>query len=107
MLVMLGVKRGLYLTIIMGYGLIPIMILVGVLFNLSLIYFLILIGLIAYQSLRLIQNQNVIIGGTKNNEESMLKLGEVFARDFVIIALVFTTSLMFSSYLTHQEFFLF
>ena len=106
MLVILGVKRGLYLTIIMGYCLIPLMILVGVLFNLSLIYFMVLSGLIAYLSIRLIQNRNVLIGDTKNDTESLLKLGEAFAKDFVIIALVHTTNLMLSGYLTHQQFFL-
>ena len=34
-------------------------------------------------------------------------LGEMFAKDFVIIALVHTTNLMLSGYLTYQQVFLF
>jgi len=106
MLVILGIKRGLYLTIMMGYSLIPLMILVGVLFNLSLLYFIVLTALIGYISIRLVQNRHVLIGGTKNDTETMLKLGKAFAKDFVIIALVHTTNLMLSGYLTYQQVFL-
>ena len=105
-LVTLGIKRGLYLTIIMGYSLIPLMILVGVLFNLSPLYFVVLSGLITYLSIRLIQNRHVLVGGTQNDTESMLKLGEAFAKDFVIIALVHTTNLMINGYLIYNQVFL-
>lgn len=101
-LVILGFKRGLYFTIIMGYCLIPLMVLVGVIFNLSMIYFVVLTGLIGYISIRLIQNRDIMKSKSKNNSKSLLKIGEAFARDFVIIALVHTTNLMLSSYLTHQ-----
>jgi len=106
MLVILGFKRGLYLTIILGYSLIPLMILVGVLFHLTLIYFIVLAALIGYISLRLIQNRKILFGGAKADTKTMLKLGEVFAQDFVIIALVHTTNLMVSGYLTYQQVFL-
>jgi len=107
MLVVLGFKRGLYLTIIMGYCLIPLMILVGILFQLTSLYFLVLTALIGYISLRLVQNRHVLFGGSNADTESMLKLGEVFAKDFVVIALVHTTNLMLSGYLTYQQVFLF
>ena len=103
MLIILGFKRGLYLTIIMGYSLIPLMILVGVLFQLSVIYFIVLAGLIGYISLRLIQKRHLLFGRAKADTESLLKLGEVFAKDFVIIALVHTTNLMVNGYLTYQQ----
>ena len=106
MLVVLGFKRGLYLTILMGYCLIPLMILVGILFQLNLLYFLVLTALIGYISLRLVQNRHVLFGGVKADTESMFKLGEMFAKDFVIIALVHTTNLMLSGYLTYQQVFL-
>ncbi|MBA7473068.1 hypothetical protein ES707_08402 [subsurface metagenome] len=106
MLVVLGFKRGLYLTIAMGYCLVPLMILVGVLFNLTLLYFVVLTALIAYLSIRLIQNRQVLFGGANADTKTMLKLGEVFAQDFVIIALVHTTNLMVSGYLTYQQVFL-
>jgi len=106
MLVILGFKRGLYLTIILGYCLIPLMILVGILFHLTLLYFIILSALIVYISIRLIQNRSLLVRGSNATTESMLKLGEAFAQDFVIIALVHTTNLMISGYLTSQQVFL-
>ncbi|MCW4016481.1 MAG: UbiA family prenyltransferase [Candidatus Bathyarchaeota archaeon] len=102
-LIVLGFKRGLYFTIIMGYSLIPLMILVGILFKLSILYFVILAALICYISLRLVQNRHLLVGGSSANKESLLKLGEAFAKDFVIIALVHTTNLMISGYLTYQQ----
>ena len=106
MLVVLGFKRGLYLTIAMGYCLVPLMILVGILFQLTLLYFIVLTALIAYLSIRLIQNRHILFGGDKTDTKTMLKLGEMFAQDFVIIALVHTTNLMISGYLTYQQVFL-
>ena len=106
-LVVLGFKRGLYLTIIMGYTLIPLMILVGVLFHLTLLYFIVLAALIGYITLRLIQNRHLLVRGSNADTKTMLKLGEAFAQDFVIIALVHTTNLMLSGYLTYQQIFTF
>jgi 4-hydroxybenzoate polyprenyltransferase len=100
-LVVLGLKRGFYLTIVMGYLLIPLMLLVGVLFNLNLLYFLVLAALVVFISLRLIQNRSELFGRSKIDTESMLRLGEVFAKDFVIVALLHTTNLMLSGYLTY------
>jgi len=107
MLVVLGFKRGLYATIVMGYCLIPLMILVGTLFQLNLLYFFVLTTLAVYISLRLLQNRNVLFGGCKDYTESMFKLGEIFAKDFVIMAIVQTTNLMLSGYLKYQQVFLF
>ena len=101
MLVVLGFKRGLYLTIAMGYCLVPLMILVGILFQLTLLYFVVLTALIAYLSIRLIQNRHILMGSSNADTKTMLKLGEMFAQDFVIIALVHTTNLMVSGYLTY------
>ncbi|MBT8171565.1 UbiA family prenyltransferase [Candidatus Bathyarchaeota archaeon] len=100
-LIVLGFKRGLYLTIILGYSLIPLMIVVGLLFNLTIIYFIVLAGLITFISFRLIQKRQILF--KNQNQETMLKLGESFAKDFVITALIRTTNLMLSGYLTYQQ----
>ena len=102
-LIVLGVKRGVYLTILLGYCLIPLMILVGILFQLTFLYFVILSALISYLSVRIIKNRQVLFGGSNTDLESMLKLGEMFAADFVIVALVFTINMMLSGYLTYQQ----
>lgn len=97
--IVLGFERGLYLTIVMGYCLIPFMVLVGILFRLNTLYYLVFSALVAYMSLRLIQKRSVLFGKSRNNKESMHKLGETLAKDFVIIAIIQTTNLMLSGYL--------
>jgi 4-hydroxybenzoate polyprenyltransferase len=102
-LVVLGVKRGLYITIAMGYIMIPLMILVGTMFHLSILYFVVLTGLVGFLSVRLIQNHKTLFGSNKTDTEAMLKIGETFAKDFVIIALVHTANLMVNGYLIYQQ----
>ena len=106
MLIVLDFKRGLYVTILLGYFLIPLMVLVGILFRLNLLYFLVLTALVAYISLRLIQKRSVLFGNLGDNTEQILKLGEILAKDFVIIAIVQTANLMLGSYLKYQPAFL-
>jgi len=94
--IILGFKRGLIFTIIMGYSLIPLMILVGALFQLGWTYYLTLAALSAFVSLRVYQKRTLLKEG---DSKQLFKLGEVLAKDFVIIAIVFTLSLMLSSLL--------
>jgi 4-hydroxybenzoate polyprenyltransferase len=103
LVVVLGFKRGLLLTILIGYCLIPLMVLVGILFQLSLLYFMVLGALVAYLSVRLVQNWKIIFKNSNGDMEPLLKLGEVFAKDFVIIALVHTTNLMINGFLNYQQ----
>jgi len=79
------------------------MLLVGVLFQLSLLYFIVLGALVAYLSVRLVQNRNILFRSSNVDLEPLLKLGEVFAKDFVIIALVHTTNLMVNGFLNYQQ----
>ncbi|MFB0523627.1 MAG: UbiA family prenyltransferase [Candidatus Bathyarchaeia archaeon] len=104
-LIVLGLKRGLLMTILLGYCLVPFMVLVGMLFSLSLLYYFVLSALVTYMSLRLIQKRSVLLGKSDSNIEPTLELGEILARDFVIMAIVQTTNLMLSSYLRYQPVF--
>ena len=106
MLIVLDFKRGLHVTIVLGYCLVPLMVLVGILFRLNLLYFLVFTALVAYMSLRLIQNRSVLFGDLGDNTEPILKLGEIFAKDFAIIAIIQMTNLMLSSYLKYHPAFL-
>ncbi|MBN1244148.1 UbiA prenyltransferase family protein [Candidatus Bathyarchaeota archaeon] len=94
--IILGFKRGLIFTIIMGYTLIPLMVLVGALFQLGWTYYLTLAALSAFVSLRVYQKRTLLKEG---DTKQLFKLGEVLAKDFVIIAIAFTLSLMLSSLL--------
>ena len=97
--IILGFRRGLLFTISMGYVMIPLMVLVGVLFELSLFYYVMLIGLASFITLRLIQKRQTLFKENKADTKKLFKLGEVLAKDFVVIAIVFTLSLMLSSLL--------
>ena len=97
--VILGFRRGLLFTVVMGYSMIPLMILVGVLFNLPLLYYAALTALASFITLRLIQKRQTLFKEDKADTQKLFKLGEVLAKDFVIVAIVFTLSLMLSSLL--------
>jgi 4-hydroxybenzoate polyprenyltransferase len=58
--IILGFRRGLLFTIVMGYLMIPLMVLVGVLFQLPLIYYAAVVALCRFHYLRLIQKRNTI-----------------------------------------------
>jgi 4-hydroxybenzoate polyprenyltransferase len=97
--IILGYKKGLIFTIIMGYTLIPLMALVGALFQLGVVYYLTLTALSAFVTLRVIQKRRTLLKNHGEDKKQLFKLGEVLAKDFVIIAIVFTLSLMLSSLL--------
>jgi 4-hydroxybenzoate polyprenyltransferase len=96
--IIMGFHRGLLFTIAMGYTLIPLMILVGALFQLPLIYYLALTGLTSFITLRLVQKRKTIFSGGADTTK-LLRTGTLLAKDFVIIAVVFTLALMLSSIL--------
>jgi len=95
-LIVLGFRRGLHVTILFGYCLIPLMALIGLMFELGAVYYIILTMLVAFVSLHIIQNRKIILG---KETEKMHRLSSKLARDFVIIAVVHTTNLMISGYL--------
>ena len=97
--VILGYRKGLIFTIIMGYVLIPLMVLVGALFQLGWTYYLSLAALSAFVTLRVVQKRRTLLKNHGEDKKQLFKLGEVLAKDFVIIAIVFTLSLMLSSLL--------
>jgi 4-hydroxybenzoate polyprenyltransferase len=97
--IILGFRRGLLFTVILGYLMIPLMILVGVLFSLPLIYYGALVALASFITLRLIQKRQTLFKEDKTEPNNLVKLGEVLAKDFVIVAILFTLSLMVSSLL--------
>jgi 4-hydroxybenzoate polyprenyltransferase len=103
LVVVLGFKRGFLITVLVGYCLVPLMVLVGILFQLSLLYFIVLGTLIAFLSFRLIQHRNTLFRSSNVELDSLLTLGEAFAKDFVIIALVHTANLMINGFLNYQQ----
>ena len=103
LVVVLGFKRGFLITVLVGYCLVPLMVLVGVLFNLSLLYFMVLGALIAFLSLRLVQHRNALFRSQNTELDTLLALGNSFAKDFVLIALVHTANLMINGFLNYQQ----
>jgi 4-hydroxybenzoate polyprenyltransferase len=107
LVVVLGFKRGFLITVLVGYGMVPLMVLVGVLFNLSIVYFLVLGALIVFLSFRLVKHKNTLFRSSTDDLDTLLNLGGVFAKDFVIIALVQTANLMISGFLNYHQVVLF
>lgn len=97
-LIVFGLRRGIYFTILLGYLLVPLMILVGLMYHLPPLYYVVLAGLVSYLTLRIIQKRGVLFEGKSH---SLLEIGKIFARDFVLIAVVHTTNLMVCSYLLY------
>ncbi|MCW4029340.1 MAG: UbiA family prenyltransferase [Candidatus Bathyarchaeota archaeon] len=97
--IILGFKRGLLFTVAMGYIMLPLMVLVGYLFSLPLIYYAALGGLAIFLTLRLIQKRKTLFQPETADSKRLFKLGEILARDFVIVAIIFTLSLMISGLL--------
>jgi 4-hydroxybenzoate polyprenyltransferase len=95
--IILGFRRGLLLTVVLGYLMIPLMVIVGALFQLSVIYYVALTVLAGFITARLIQKRQALFKEDKADTKKLFKLGEVLAKDFVIVAIVFTLSLMLSS----------
>lgn len=97
--IIFGFRKGLFITIIMGYSMIPLMVLAGMLFQLNWVYYVALSGLATFVSLRIVQKRVTLFKDYKVDTKKLHKLGEILAKDFVIIAIVFTLSLMLSSLL--------
>lgn len=96
--ILFGFRKGLYLTIILGYSLLPLMLWVGILFELGWTYYAALAGLTTFLSIRLIQKRHALTHSSKD-ETKLHKLGETLSKDFVIVAIAFTLSLMLCSLL--------
>jgi 4-hydroxybenzoate polyprenyltransferase len=99
----IGLKRGLYATIASGYSLFPLMALVGVMFQLNILYYLVLFSLAAYLSIRVILKRSLLLSG-HTNDDAIDGLVQTLAKVFVIIAIVQTTNLMLSAFLKLEGF---
>ncbi len=97
--IIFGFRRGLLATIILGFALIPLMVFVGMLFQLGWVYYVSLLALGTFVSLRIVQKRVTLFRQDSADLNKLKRLGEVLAKDFVIVALVFTLSLMLSSLL--------
>jgi 4-hydroxybenzoate polyprenyltransferase len=97
--IIMGFRRGLIFTIIMGYVMLPLMVLVGLLFQLPTIWYASLASLAGFITLRIIQKRNTLFKQDTADHTKLFKLGETLAKDFVITAIVFTLALMVSSLL--------
>lgn len=101
--IVLGLKRGLRTTIASGYSLFPLMALVGVMFQLNVLYYLVLFSLAIYLSIRVILKRSLLLSSS-TYDDALERLGQTLAKDFVFIAIVQTTNLMLSAFLKFQGF---
>lgn len=97
--IIFGFRKGLLTTILMGCVMIPLMVLVGTLFQLGWLYYACLLSLVIFISIRILQNRATLFMDEKANDRELFNLGEALAKDFVVVAIVFTFGLMVSSIL--------
>ncbi len=97
--IIMGFRNGLFFTVVMGYAMLPLMVLVGMLFQLPTVWYGALAILAGFITFRLIQKRNTLFKQNNADNTELFKLGETLSKDFVIIAIVFTLSLMISSLL--------
>jgi 4-hydroxybenzoate polyprenyltransferase len=97
--IIFGFRKGILITIILGYAMIPLMVFVGSLFHLGWTYYVSLLGLATFVSLRVVQKRSTLFKPESGDLQKLQRMGEVLAKEFVIIAIVFTLSLMVSSLL--------
>jgi 4-hydroxybenzoate polyprenyltransferase len=97
--IILGFHRGLILTVAMGYVMLPLMLLVGVMFGLPLVYYAALVALAGFVPLRLVQKRKTVFSGDKADTVKLLRVGEILSKDFVVVAIIFTLTLMLCSLL--------
>ena len=95
-LVVLGFRRGLHATIVLGYSLVPLMVLIGLMFRLGVMYYCVFSVLVAFMSLHIIQERRIILG---RDTEAMRRMSPRLARDFAIIAVAQTTNFMLAGFL--------
>ncbi len=97
--IIFGFRKGLLLTVILAYAMIPLMVYVGSLFQLGWTYYVSLAALTTFVSLRVAQKRNTLFKPETGDLKKLQRMGEILAKDFVIVAIVFTLSLMMSSLL--------
>lgn len=93
--VVLGYRRGIYLTIVLGYLLVPPMVLAGYAYGLPSFYYWALLLLCVFMLGLIYQRRKTLFG---TDQHSFEELGKAFARDFVLIAITATTNLFVSGY---------
>ncbi len=96
--IIMGFKRGLVLTVILGYVIMGLMALVGVMFGLQWYYFGVILFVAVFISARLVQKRDLLVKKVKE-DATLYKLGETLARDFLLVAVIFTITLMVSGLL--------
>jgi 4-hydroxybenzoate polyprenyltransferase len=97
--IIFGFRKGIFITVILGYAMIPLMVFVGSLFNLGWTYYVSLLGLATFVSLRVVQKRATLFKPESGDLQKLQRMGELLAKDFVVVAIVFTLSLMVSSLL--------
>jgi 4-hydroxybenzoate polyprenyltransferase len=97
--VILGFRKGLFFTIAMAYCLLPLMVMVGVLFQFGWTYYVVLSVLAVFVPFRIIRKRHILFKDHKTDIAKLHQLGVVLAKDHLIIAIIFTLNLVLSSLL--------
>jgi len=94
--VILGFRNGLFITVILGCILIPIMANIGLMYSLSFVYYIILAVISSYILINLFLNRKRL-SKNKENTHEQISLGTLLTKDFVKITLIFSLTFMVCS----------
>lgn len=94
--VILGFRNGLFITVILGCILIPIMANIGLMYSLSFVYYIILAVIASYILINLFLNRKRL-SKNKENTHEQISLGTLLTKDFVKITLIFSLTFMVCS----------
>lgn len=94
--VILGFRNGLFLTVILGCILIPIMTNIGLMYSMSFVYYIILATIASYILINLFLNRKAL-SKNKENTHEQISLGGLLTKDFVKITLIFSFTFMICS----------
>ena len=94
--VILGFRKGLFLTVILGCTLIPIMAYIGLVYSVFFVYYLILAMIASYMLIKVFLKRKVL-SKNKENTYEQISLGTLLTKDFVKITLIFSLTFMICS----------
>jgi 4-hydroxybenzoate polyprenyltransferase len=87
--VILGFRSGLFLTVILGCMLIPIMTYIGLMYSVFFVYYFVLAAVASYILIKLFLKRHML-SKNKENTPAQLSLGGLLSKDFVRITLIFS-----------------
>jgi len=97
--VIIGPKKGAYLSFLSSFSLLPLLFFIGIVFNLAGFYYLSLLLVAVGMLTKLIQNRNILSTNFEQNEEAWINLMKTTFKNYDALAFMQMLVLIFAVYL--------